>query len=38
MLSVTMTPTTVSERLAEGRVDRDRFYRALLYVHEDGRH
>jgi hypothetical protein len=34
-----MTPTRVRERLEqlEGRVERDDYYRALEYVHDDGR-
>jgi len=34
-----MTPDRVRERLKqlEGRVDRDDYYRALEYVHDDGR-
>ncbi len=34
-----MTPERVSERLAEldDRFDRNRYYAALEYVHDDGR-
>jgi hypothetical protein len=34
-----MTPTRFRERLAEteGRVDREQLWRALAYVHDDGR-
>lgn len=34
-----MTPERVSERLEqlEQRVDREQYYRALEYVHDDGR-
>jgi|AntDeeMinimDraft_4_1070355.scaffolds.fasta_scaffold24349_2 hypothetical protein len=34
-----MMPTRVRERLKqlEGRVERDEYYRALEYVHDDGR-
>ncbi len=34
-----MTPERVSERLVEldDRFDRDRYYAALEYVHDDGR-
>jgi len=34
-----MTPERISERIAarEERFDRDRYYAALQYVHDDGR-
>jgi len=34
-----MTPERISERIAarEDRFDRDRYYAALQYVHDDGR-
>jgi hypothetical protein len=32
-----MTPTKIRERLEEGGVDRETYFDALAYVHDDGR-
>ncbi|WEL21884.1 Uncharacterized protein HBNXHr_1828 [Halorhabdus sp. BNX81] len=39
LIPTTMTPERISESIAasEDRFDRDRYYAALRYVHDDGR-